>query len=215
MAGVSATIVLTVVGAMLMAVAISSTSRLPWLGWLALVPLLRVIQVHRAGVAFLCGLIWAGSVLVFSGLLAGRPLVSDPARVLAFCLLPGLYSYAGARLTRMVGFHPLVVAVGWMVVEAAMRPLGLHHGMLAVTQGDGWLVRVVGHFFGYVLVAFVLALSSAAFLAMLSGLRFRLPRFRQMGFAVPTGSFVLHPVERFACLIPVSPSQPRAPPFVG
>jgi hypothetical protein len=100
-----------------------------------------------------------------------------------------------------------------MGVELALRPLGLHHGLLAATQGDSTLVAWLGGALGYVLVAFVVALGNAVLLLLLS----RVP----VGVASPgylpgstIGGTRLVP-QTFSCfpLFAIPVSQPRAPPF--
>jgi len=200
-------------GAFLMAAAITIPTAHPWLGWLALAPLLRVIQVQAPRIALLSGVTWAAAILLFSRWLEHQPLVTHWLQVGAFCLLPGLFAYAAAQLRRQVGFCPLVVAVGWMAVELLLRPLGLQHGLLAVTQGDSLLVGVVGQAFGYVLVAFVLAFSSAALLSLLGALRFGPWQSYEWVGVAPKRAASPAPVRVLNHLHFIRPSRPRAPPW--
>lgn len=201
-----------VLGGFLMAAAVFSSSEFPWLGWFALIPLLRAVQVQSPLAASISGGVWGLSIALFTRWLGQSEFASSVSGVVVLSLLPGLYAYVGARVTRRVGFNPLVLAVGWMPIELVLQPLGLQHGLLASTQGDGALARLVGQLFGYVVVAFVLAFFSAALLAMLSGLRWRLPRFRSLGRIEPTDGIIPIPVWILAFLTPITPSQPRAPP---
>ena len=99
-----------------------------------------------------------------------------------------------------------------MVVELALGPVGLRHGLLQSTPGDGWLTHVVGSVFGYVLVAFVVAYVAALLVTALSDLRVPVPSSRR----VPAASDRILRVadQTFPCfpLLAISPSQPRAPP---
>jgi apolipoprotein N-acyltransferase len=202
-----------VLGGFFMSVAVSSSSNFPWLGWLALIPLLRAVQVQAPLAACVSGGVWGLSIALFTRWSGQSVLTFGLSGFVLLSTLPALYAYVGARVTRRVGFNPLVLAVCWMPVEFLLRPVGLQHGLLASTQGDGVLLRVVGQFFGYALVAFVLAFVGAALLAMLSGLRLQLPKARSLGRIAPAGGVASKPVVLLARQIPISPSQPRAPPY--
>jgi apolipoprotein N-acyltransferase len=104
------------------------------------------------------------------------------------------------------------LALGWVWVEFCLRPVGLEHGLLAGTQGDGMLIRVVGSFAGYAIVAFLVAYINASLLAVLHEVRACLTVPRLVAamtddvrrVAVADAPF-LH--SRILCI-----SQPRAPP---
>ena len=116
-------------------------------------------------------------------------------------------------LTRRVGFSPYLMALGWIGVELALRPLGLHHGLLAGTQADGgFVIRAIGSFSGYVVVAFLVAYINASLLSVLSEVRVSLSTPRLVASSAEPRRLVV-PVDlicrlsRFPCI-----SQPRAPP---
>ena len=114
---------------------------------------------------------------------------------------------------RWIGFSPFVLGVSWMGVELAFEPLGLHTGLLIGTQGDGTLIHWLGGALGYVLVAFVVALVSAALVSALA--RVRVP-FATPCYAVrSTESGTLLVPQTYSCfpLLVIPPSQPRAPPI--
>jgi apolipoprotein N-acyltransferase len=201
-----------VLGGFFMSVAVSSSSSFPWLGWLALIPLLRAVQVQAPKVACVYGGVWGLSIAAFTRWSGQDVLTFTMPGVVLLSVLPATYAYLGARVTRRVGFNPLVLAVCWMPVELLLQPIGLHHGLLASTQGDGVLIRVVGQLFGYTLVAFVLAFAGAAVLAMLSRLCLRLPRLRSWGRIAPVGGLPPVPAVVLVCRVLITPSQPRAPP---
>jgi uncharacterized membrane protein len=86
-----------------------------------------------------------------------------------------VYALAGAWATRRVGFSPLVLGAGWILVEFALRPLALRYGLLAPSLDTLW-VGIIGRIFGYVMMAFFVAYASAWLLAIISRIQVRLPR---------------------------------------
>ncbi len=199
-----------VLGAYLMALAVGS-GKYPWVGLLTLLPLLRAIQVLRPVSAFLCGSVWGVSLYGFAVLPANPVVLPGIAALILLTLIPGLYAFAGAWATRRMGFSPLVLSVGWILVEFALRPLALRYGLLTPAQ-DGLLVGVMSRIFGYVVMAFFVAFASAWLLAVLSRIRFRLPRpvsFVGLGDA---GLWLWHLIpSRMPCFVEI-PTNPRAPP---
>ena len=180
-----------------------------WLGWLALLPLFRVIQVLRPAHALLAGGVWGASLYVFS---VGPCETGLAEGILPFALLtlaPALYAFGGAHLTRRIGYSPFVLAVGWILLELALKPLNLRHGLLAATQGNGLLVQFVGGVFGYAFVAFLVALASACFLSVLA--RVRLPN-RVTTLSEAWAGWITRLVSSVHSLRYTISSQPRAPP---
>ncbi len=199
-----------VLSAYLMALAVGSGQH-PWVGLVTLLPLLRAIQVLRPGSALLCGSVWGVSLFGFAAL-GSEPVISPGVfSLLLLTLIPGIYAFAGAWATRRVGFSPLVLSAGWILVEFALRPLALRYGLLTPAQ-DGLLVGVIGHIFGYVMMAFFAAFASAWLLAVLSRISFRLPRpVTHLGLGGP-GLRLWHLIpSRIPCFVE-RPSNPRAPP---
>ena len=98
------------------------------------------------------------------------------------------------------------------MVEFALRPLALRHGLLAGTQGDGSLIHIVGDIFGYVPVAFVVAFGSAWLLAILSNVRFSILQRALLIGLDRTGADLWQVVLLRLALLTASPAQPRAPP---
>ena len=118
-----------------------------------------------------------------------------------------------AFLTRRIGFSPVFMACGWILVEAALRPLAIDNGLLATTAaGDHGIAGYVGNVFGYAWVAFFFVLTSAWFLAL--GTRFR------VDIRLPMTSMGLDYSERgpWQFYLPLVPSfvpvrtRQRAPP---
>jgi apolipoprotein N-acyltransferase len=105
------------------------------------------------------------------------------------------------------------LALGWIGVEFAIRPLGLNYGLLAGTQGDGFMIRVVGSFAGYVLVAFLVALVNATLVSVLSEVRlsFTSPRLVPKA-AVTVKWFFFNELPSYLLHL-IRASQPRAPPI--
>jgi apolipoprotein N-acyltransferase len=104
------------------------------------------------------------------------------------------------------------MALGWIGVELALRPLGLHCGLLAGTQGDGFVIRAVGSFAGYVLVAFLVAWVNATLVSVLSEVRlsFSAPRRVRKAIAAERRFLVTELPSYLLHLIRAA--QPRAPP---
>jgi apolipoprotein N-acyltransferase len=103
--------------------------------------------------------------------------------------------------------------LGWIGVEFAIRPVGLNYGLLAGTQGDGFMIRVVGSFAGYVLVAFLVALVNATLVSVLSEVRlsFTSPRLVPKA-AVTVKWFFFNELPSYLLHL-IRASQPRAPPI--
>ncbi len=201
---------LLAIGAWLMALALNSPA-FWWLGWVTLLPLFFSIRVLPPVQSFAAGAVW-GSTLFLSSL---RYASDVPQTWFAFGMLavvPGAYAALASRVTQRRGFHPLLLGLGWVGVELALRPLAMHHGLLAHTQGDSLLVQTVGNLGGYILVAFVLALINAALLSALleqtseaTGTRYVL--------VPPSPGWVLPILDRVRCIArALHRMQPRAPP---
>lgn len=198
--------------AYLMALAIESPQRV-WLGWVTLLPLFYGIRVLSPSRALASGVFWGACLFLSSVAFAQTEIVPSLSSFALLSLIPGAYCYFGAALTRRIGFSPYLLALGWIGVEFAIRPVGLNYGLLAGTQGDGFMIRVVGSFAGYVLVAFLVALVNATLVSVLSEVRlsFTSPRLVPKStvtlkrfFVNELPSYLLHLIRA---------SQPRAPPI--
>lgn len=211
----SAALILSLVaGAFLMAMSLGSSGCF-WLGWLTLLPLFVAIRALRPWRATLCGALWGLSLHVFGVSVFETGISSGLSSLALLTAIPAAYALLASWVTRRIGFSPFVLGVSWMGVELALRPLGLHHGLLAATQGDSTLVHWLGGALGYVLVAFVVALTNAVLLLLLS----RVPVSVASPGYLPgstTGGTILVP-QTFSCfpLYAIPVSQPRAPPIVG
>ena len=199
------------VSAFLMAVALrSQTGGL--LAWFTLVPLFLAVRLLAPGRAFLGGAFWGLCLFLFCACSPDAPVGRTLPALALLTLVPGIYAWAGARLTRQVGFSPLLLALGWIGVELVFQPLGLKNGLLAGTQGHGIVVRTLGYLSGYVVVAFIVAYVNASLLSMLSDAcvvvdsRRRVPRSSGAENRLIPIDLPVH----FLRLL--SLSQPRAPP---
>ncbi len=188
------------------------TGRLPWLGLLTLLPLLRAIQVLRPMTALNCGAFWGAALFTFS-VVPGEPTIAPTlSSFILLTTIPAAYAALGAHVTRLIGFSPLVLGVGWMLVQLALHPLALRYGLPAETQSGGILLEVIGRVFGYVLVAFVVAFASAWLLAIAANLHVTLSRpLRPLGLD-DLGRCLWHRIPARNPRHLPCPAQPRAPP---
>lgn len=148
------------------------SSGLGWVGWIGLLPLFQAIRVLSPAAAGVAGAFWGVCLFAAASQIGGLSLRSDLVGFALLAVIPALYTSLGAALTRRVGFSPYLLALGWIGVEFSLHPLGLRNGLLAATLGDGFALRVLGSFAGYVLVAFLVAYINAALLCVLSEVRF-------------------------------------------
>lgn len=154
------------VSAIFMALAIEAPEHF-WLGWITLLPLMQSARVLSPAAALGAGALWGGCVFSAAAVMGSRSIELTASSLAILTMGPSLYAAFGAWLTRRVGFSPYLMALGWVGVEFCLRPVGLDHGLLAGTQGDGMLLRVAGSFAGYFLVAFVVAYINASLLSVL------------------------------------------------
>lgn len=153
-------------GAYSMMVAIEF-SDFAWLGWLSLLPLLLSIRLLSPVRSAAAGAFWGLSFFVFCATSDHSPFTPTFWSALMLAGIPGVYGAIGAKITRQIGFSPLILALGWVGVEFALRPLAFEHGLLSGTQDDGLLFRLLGSLTGYALVAFLVAYVTASILSVL------------------------------------------------
>jgi apolipoprotein N-acyltransferase len=149
----------------------TGSSDLGALGWVTLLPLFQAIRVLAPLEAAVAGGFWGACVFGSALLVGGLSLRTDLTGLALITAIPAVYAGLGAGMTRRIGFSPYLLALGWIGVEFALHPLGLVNGLLAATQGDGFALRILGSFAGYVLVAFVVAYINATLLCVLSQVR--------------------------------------------
>lgn len=185
------------------------------LGFLTLLPLFAAIAVLTPLRAASCGALWGASVFVFGTFGPGMAVIVPPTAIgfVSLTALPAIYAGGGAWLTRRIGFSPFVLGVGWMGVELALAPLGLHNGLLAGTQGDSALMDYIGRALGYVLVAFLVAYFNAALVAVIGRVRLTVPRFVPVTASPDCGRSLISQLLGSLSTFALQPSHPRAPPW--
>lgn len=139
-----------------------------WLGWITLLPLFLSIRVLRPLEALCAGSFWGLLLAAFTANGSEASLLPGLKSYAMLTLVPGLYAALASRVTRKVGFHPLLLGLGWVGVELILQPLTVRHGLLAATQGNGLAIRAIGHLGGYLCVAFLVAYVNASLLEMLT-----------------------------------------------
>jgi apolipoprotein N-acyltransferase len=203
-----------IVSAFLMALAVASPAYW-WLGWVALLPFFFAIRTCSSLGAMWCGSLWGVSLFVFGVAVPDSQLAPTFSSLFTLVGIPAAYAFVATRLTQRVGFSPLLLALGWMGVEFALRPVGLKHGLLASTQDGGVFWSAFGSFAGYVLVAFAVAYVNASLVSVLS----QIPRIVGVdgGVVLRGASGQRKPVVVDEISVHLrdllSRSQPRAPPL--
>jgi len=137
-----------------------------WIAWISLVPIFITIRYASPRIALLYGALWGFCLYLFSSASDGAAVTASIKSLGLLAAVPAIYAYWGARLTRRIGYAPLVLAVGWVIVELALEPLTLRDGLLAASQSDGGLMRLVGTLLGYVFIGFIIAFVNAQILSL-------------------------------------------------
>ena len=189
-----------------------------WLAWISLLPLFAAVRSLRPIGAMLAGALWGTSLYFFSST-GVTPAISPTLFSFALlAMIPAIYAGVGSLATRAVGFDPLILGLGWVLVEIALKPIGLHHGLLGGTQLAGaqteptylhWIARVLG----YVFVGFLVACANASLLAVLSGVRLKTPQFRSIVGLLESGYCPAWRTAFCVQLLPLRQTYPRAPPI--
>jgi len=216
--GSSATRVLLILAlassAYLLAVAMG-TPRYTWLAWLTLLPLLVAVRKLCPLGATGAGALWGACVYLFSATGANDALTPGALCLALLTGVPAFYACLCAWLTGRFGFSPLVLGLGWVGAEVALKPLGLSNGLIAGAPVEGTLIQWVGGVFGYVLVAFLIVFTCASLLAFLNVLRIRIPQPKPALISpLPTERLDAQGVS-YLSLWAFMPSRPRAPPLFG
>lgn len=190
----------------------TSSPDLAILGWVTLLPLFQAIRTLAPLEAVLAGGFWGVCLFAHAVLIGGLTLRTDLTGFVLLTAIPAVYAGAGAALTRRVGFSPYLLALGWIGVEFALHPLGLRHGLLAATQSDGFALRILGSFAGYVLVAFFVAYINATLLCVLSEVRKACGGSRFSGGGSGGLRQLLTQVQVVPIRTFIRQAQPRGPP---
>src|SRR5262245_5664451 len=180
--------------------------------WFGLLPLFLAVRILHPRGALLAGGFWGACLFATLSALDQSFAVSAPLSLLLLAAVPAGYAFLGAKLTRWMGFHPLLLGLGWVGLELGLEPLGLRNGLLAGTQGDGLVRQLAGGVLGYVFIAFLLALVNALLLSVLADVPGLMARTE--AYQGPPASAGLFLEEMTDCILePVRPrAQPRAPP---
>ena len=188
------------------------TSIGPYLAWVALIPLLLAIRVLTPSRAMIAGSFWGICLFAFAALSNGALFEPTLGALLRLATIPAAYAWLGSRVTRRTGFSPLMLGLGWVVVELLLQPLGLQNGLLTGMLGHALVVRTLGYLAGSLVVAFLVVYVSASMLEMLAaavvvpGGSRRAPR---VGGVVSKHSPIEIPSFSFQFL---QPARARAPP---
>jgi len=184
----------------------------PWLVCFSLLALFLAIRLLPPFRAMLCGALWGAVFCGVSSVFGAPRITASITAVALLTTVPALYAAGGALLTRWVGFSPLALATGWIVMELALAPLGLRAGLLAGAVADGAALQFVGGAVGYVFISFVVAYASAWLLEFAVAARLWTMRpLRRTVTSNPSNLPALRAVA-WSSLSSVRISQPRAPP---
>jgi len=197
--------------ALLMAMAIGSTA-CSWLAWFSLLPLFLSIRVLRPVSATLAGAIW-GICFYFFSIFGVAPAI--PPGLQSFILLvtvPMLYACFGVLLCHWIGFNPILLSFGWVLVEIVIKPLGLQQGLLAGTQSQSPILHWISRMLGYAFVAFLVACVNASLLAVLSNARLKIPCQRSLAGLPNSETPHLSQTLLYLRLITIFQRYPRPPP---
>ncbi|MCH8147212.1 MAG: hypothetical protein IH987_04355 [Planctomycetes bacterium] len=195
-----------------LSVASWQTAAGPLLAWVVLIPLLLATRILTPSRAFIAGSFWGICLFLFSALSNGALFEPTLGALVLLSTIPAAYAWLGSRLTRRSGFSPLMLGLGWVVVELALQPLSLQNGLLGGMLGHALVVRTLGYLAGSLVVAFLVVYVSASVIEMATaavavpGGSRRAPR---VGGAVSKCS----PIELAAFSFQfLQPARARAPP---
>ncbi len=183
-----------------------------WLGTLAMLPLLRSIQTLSPVDAARAGGFWGALLYLFCSGPTHATIAAGFLPLLLLIFVPAMYCGLGAWATRRSAFNPIMLALGWTLVELCLRPLSLRYGLL-ISGGDSITGGIVGRLFGYVVVSVLVVFSSASLLLVLDRLRLKLWKPAITITFDDTGLFVQPLVSLYAPSLEFNPSRPRAPPL--
>lgn len=188
------------------------------LAWISFLPLFAAVRWLRPPLAATAGGLW-GACLYLSCTAGPTPAID--ASLLSLALLtavPAVYTGLAARPAWAIGFNLLLLALGWTLLEAALRlhghkPLALYQGLLPGVQSEPahhhWLIRLLPR----VSVAFPVAWANASVLVILSGVRLRFPRPRSFEWSPQSGICPLAQTVVLVRHLGPRQAQPRAPPI--
>jgi apolipoprotein N-acyltransferase len=212
--GATALVISLSLSALLMVIATGS-SAYSWLAWFSLLPLFLCIRLLRPIAAMLAGFVW-GICFYFFSVAFAAPAISPTFQSFALLTIaPALYACFGALLTRWVGFNPLLLGIGWVLVEVAIKPLGLQQGLLAGAQSQSPVLHWISRMLGYAFVAFLVVCVNASLLVILSNRRLKIPCQRALSELSDSGKIHLSQTLLYLRLITIFRGHPRAPPLIS
>lgn len=119
-------------------------------------------------------------------------------------------------LTRSIGFKLLTLALGRTLVEAVIHLFnesGSHNGLITDSEGGGPHVHWLARLFGYVSASFLVALTNASLIGIISGARMHFPPCLSLAGSRNTAERIplqdVLPVQSW----PFRKTFPRAPPI--
>ncbi len=200
-----------VVSGCLMALSVGSP-HYAWAGWFSLVALLLSIRILPPIQAMACGALWGMSFYAFSVSAVSTSIAPGAFSLFLLAAVPALYAYAGAWVTRRVGFSVLFLAYCWIGVELAVRPLALQSGLLVGAHGDGSFLHVVESLFGYVWVAFLVVYINGLLVSILSHAWSKSGRSGAPVSSGSIGELLLAPESLIYIAFALHACRPRGPP---
>ncbi len=201
-----------VFSALMMAMALGSASY-SWLAWFGLLPLFLAIRILRPTAAALAGAFWGVCFYFFSSTDATGVISPTLQSLALLTIVPAFYAYFGTLFTRRIGFNPLLLAFGWIVLEFALKPLGLQQGLLAGTQIQNSFLHWISHLLGYLFVAFLVACVNASLLVVLCIARLRFPSWNSSRISPHPDICHLLQSSLNLRLISIFQGYPRPPPL--
>ena len=198
---------------------------LHWLAWISFLPLFLVVRSLRPPAAMLAGEFWGGCLFLsffFAGATptadtVGAAVAPSPWLLALLIVIPAVYVGLAAQPTRSIGFKLLTLALGWTLLEAVLHvhnATGPHEGLLTGSQADGpqlhWLARLVG----CVSAAFLVALTNASLVGILSGARLSFAAYRSMPGSANVGVWLPSQVVRAIQSWALRLAFPRGPPIL-
>jgi apolipoprotein N-acyltransferase len=205
---------LVLIGSFLTTVSIAA-DEYAWAVWIGLFPLLIAIRLFPPLWAMLSGGAWGLGIFVFSHFVPGAdshiPFTFSSAALLS--AIPAIYACTGGFISGLIGFRPLILALGWIGVEIGLKPFGIHDGLFVMTNGTQALILIIGGILGYSFIGFLIVFAGAFLLDLACAIHFHPIRCKSQS---PVHDVLLtSPPENILtglASIILQPAKPRAPP---
>lgn len=181
---------------------------------LALFPLFAVIRYMHPKAAVSAGAFWALLLaLIFQG---GSDLgLINYLPAVIWIGAVGLYCGGGAWFTRRFGFSPIILAVGWVVMELALKALLISVPAEMIAVSNNSVTQVIATALGYICVALIIVILNATLILSLGKMSLTMSCRAVCGMI---SQFCHQTHERgftFKAWTGMSPTRPRAPPQVA